>query len=78
MLYDTDNYLVRENLKTEQYEVVNKINGFVEVETRVMVEALRMARILDFSLKAWREQESAVEKEADDFQKIDFTKLTMN
>lgn len=82
MKYSNDNYYLQENEDTQEYFVINKANGFIEYRTSVLIEALRMTYMLDFSLKNWDKQIEAMENPTDDdegiFPEIDWDNVTVN
>jgi hypothetical protein len=84
MKYSNDNYYLQENEDTQEYFVINKANGFIEYRTAVLIEALRMTYMLDFSLKNWDKQIEAMENPTDEdedegvFPEIDWDNVTVN
>jgi hypothetical protein len=81
MKYSNDNYYLQENEDTQEYFVINRGNGFIEYRTTVLIEALRMTYMLDFSLKNWDKQIEAMENLEDkeeDFSEVDWNNITIN
>lgn len=71
MIYENDTYYVTTDrgLGTDKnYKVVNKEHNKVEYSSDILLEALRMAKILDMGLAAFYDEKNEPQYEIDEWE----------